>query len=294
MSSSVPETLQGYHNGTGLHSGVSLVGSTDLMVLSDAVEDVLQSALHEVVRERNAMVRERALRENMNPEDRYRFDSLERQQRRSSGTLDESTLVPFLRSLQTLMPDNSDIVYRALQILHEKRLSLLVGNRPVLPPSGASRAEFELRWREKVVSASGMSPEGPWIDPSTRSPAATYFSIASERKSQIPYVCVLPGLVNTADSEPIAVRSRIGDTLTGSPNFDSSSASSTQGICTCPEFRARADLEGSPQGEGLTLYCKHLLAVRLSQLQFWHELRIRHVTGADLGKWLIEALQACM
>ena len=85
--------------------------------------------------------------------------------------------------------------------------------------------------------------------------------------------------------------------LWDSSNLDSclvyqKGTSPAQGICTCSEFQALLATEASPRSEGRALYCKHLLAVRLLQLQCWDGLRLRHVSSSNLGSWLASLLEA--
>ena len=55
--------------------------------------------------------------------------------------------------------------------------------------------------------------------------------------------------------------------------------------CTCQSY-----LSGLTTGK--SLYCKHLLAVRLCALQGWDTLNVRHVTPSQIGHWLSEALSS--
>ena len=298
--------------------------------LTDAVEDVLRAALGAVARAKGRHDAEEKRRAAMNAAERY---TLEQRTSSSSGGGGRSSpwrsaAVPYLLSLQTLLPSDSDIVFRALQILHEKRLSLIVGDKPSYATSFSSNAhfpsstaaaasadahagavEFERRWQEHTVeAAAGTAPEGPWIDPSMHAPAATYFSIESERKSRRPYVCLVPGLVDTGSGCPLdlgvaamkaaaAAAAAAASPLNSNSNLDSclvyqKGTSPAQGLCTCSEFQARLATEASPRSEGRALYCKHLLAVRLLQLQCWDGLRLRHVSSSNLGSWLASSLEA--
>ena len=198
----------------------------------------------------------------------------------------QNAVLPHLLSLHTLLPSESSMVFRALQLVHERRLTLLVGDKPSESSSRASgHAEAAQRWQEQTIRAEAR-PQGPWIDPSTQAPAATYFSIESERKGRAPYTCVLPGLVDTGSKNPLRIRSQ--STADHEPSISklNSNARPSQGLCTCIEFQERVVAGAPAQSEGCTLYCKHLLAVRLSQLHLWDGLRVRHVTSANLGSWL--------
>ena len=196
-----------------------------------------------------------------------------------------NAVLPHPLSLQTLLPTGRAWSSARCSWCRE-RLTLLVGDKPSESSSRASgHAEAAQRWQEQTIRAEAR-PQGPWIDPSTQAPAATYFSIESERKGRAPYTCVLPGLVDTGSKNPLRIRSQ--STADHEPSISklNSNARPSQGLCTCIEFQERVVAGAPAQSEGCTLYCKHLLAVRLSQLHLWDGLRVRHVTSANLGSWL--------
>ena len=280
------------------------------MALPDAVEDVFQAALCAVGRAKGLYEVEKRRRAEMSAAEKYAMDqnrsggsgcdgggrgSLGKSSASSTSWRDAS--VPYLLSLQTLFPSDSDMVFRALQIVHERRITLLIGDKPSSTPprsfpAGIASANSDHNFQEHTVEAdAGLSSTGPWIDPSTQAPAATYFSVESERKGRQPYACIVPGLVNTGLDHPLCLESATmrsatsAKTLNLNAEFHNGIATG-QGLCTCSEFHTRLNTEASQHGESHALYCKHILAVRLSQLQCWDGLKLRHVSSSNLGSWL--------
>ena len=130
-------------------------GRVGAAALSSAVEDVLGAALDAAARargggEEEGMAHEGAALEHECPGSPG--NGTGGTAGRSSGGRPnawQNAVLPHLLSLQTLLPSESSMVFRALQLVHERRLTLLVGDKPSESSSRASgHAEAAQRWHD--------------------------------------------------------------------------------------------------------------------------------------------------
>ena len=147
----------------------------------------------------------------------------------------QNAVLPHLLSLQTLLPSESSMVFRALQLVHERRLTLLVGDKPSESSSRASgHAEAAQRWQEQTIRAEARPQAHGWASAGS---GRTYFSIESERRAAHPTHAFCPVWWTRARG-PLRIRSQ--STADHEPSISKlNSMLVPQGLCTCIEFQER-------------------------------------------------------
>ena len=238
------------------------------------VEDILIQAGHARIRQEAADKHQEL--QNQNQTDIERLSATPKTTRKNDIT------IPYLLALNNTMPPNTDLVLRALQLLQDGRLTILIGSKSEASMgnnnnhqngvSGFNSNSISSTSAATTTTTSKSTPSltptdihaGPWLNEDTGLPASTYFSIASTWKGKAEHICLCPCLIRTDRLQPLC---RV-------PWFLNSSCS-----CTCASYTSGlSSLQSN--------YCKHLLAVRLCALQGWSTLRVRHVTASQIGQWL--------